>query len=81
MQAYHGAGQAWPLSCRDGSGNVDGRVERKPLILQAIESEQDQPTPAETTTPGRIRTYDPRFRKPMLYPLSYGGDTDTRLSR
>ena len=24
-------------------------------------------------TPGRIRTCDPRFRKPMLYPLSYGG--------
>ena len=23
-------------------------------------------------TPGRIRTYDPRFRKPVLYPLSYG---------
>ena len=26
------------------------------------------------TTPGRIRTCDPRFRKPMLYPLSYGGE-------
>jgi hypothetical protein len=23
--------------------------------------------------PGRIRTCDHRFRKPMLYPLSYGG--------
>ena len=23
--------------------------------------------------PGRIRTYDTRFRKPMLYPLSYEG--------
>ena len=57
----------------DDSGNVNGRVERKPLILQAIESEQDHPTLAETNTPGRIRTYDPRFRKPMLYPLSYGG--------
>ena len=22
--------------------------------------------------PGRIRTRDPRFRRPMLYPLSYG---------
>ena len=28
----------------------------------------------EKDTPGRIRTCDPRFRKPMLYPLSYGGD-------
>ncbi len=25
-------------------------------------------------TPGRIRTCDNRFRKPVLYPLSYGGD-------
>ena len=23
--------------------------------------------------PGRIRTCDTRFRKPVLYPLSYGG--------
>lgn len=27
----------------------------------------------KTSTPGRIRTCDPRFRKPVLYPLSYGG--------
>ena len=26
------------------------------------------------STPGRIRTYDRRFRKPLLYPLSYGRD-------
>ena len=26
----------------------------------------------EAGTPGRIRTCDPRFRRPMLYPLSYG---------
>ena len=25
-----------------------------------------------TGAPGRIRTRDPRFRRPMLYPLSYG---------
>jgi hypothetical protein len=30
--------------------------------------------PSIATTPGRIRTCDPRFRKPMLYPLSYGGE-------
>jgi hypothetical protein len=24
--------------------------------------------------PGRIRTYDTRFRKPLLYPLSYGSE-------
>jgi hypothetical protein len=26
-----------------------------------------------TCAPGRTRTYDARFRKPTLYPLSYGG--------
>ncbi|MFM2093242.1 MAG: hypothetical protein RIS70_366, partial [Planctomycetota bacterium] len=31
-------------------------------------SSQEKPN-----TPGRIRTCDPRFRKPVLYPLSYGG--------
>ena len=34
--------------------------------------------------PGGIRTHDPRFRRPMLYPLSYGrGDSDrqTRYHR
>jgi hypothetical protein len=33
-------------------------------------------------TPGAIRTHDKRFRKPLLYPLSYrgisGGDRGTR---
>jgi Phage integrase family len=28
-----------------------------------------------TRAPGRIRTCDTRFRKPLLYPLSYGGGT------
>jgi len=26
-----------------------------------------------SSTPGGIRTHDPRFRKPVLYPLSYRG--------
>ena len=29
-------------------------------------------THAAAGAPGRIRTCDPRFRRPMLYPLSYG---------
>ena len=29
--------------------------------------------------PGRIRTSDTRFRKPMLYPLSYGSTRPSRL--
>ena len=34
------------------------------------------PQPAQHTegrAPGRTRTSDTRFRKPVLYPLSYGG--------
>jgi hypothetical protein len=30
--------------------------------------------------PGRIRTCDTRFRKPLLYPLSYGGGDHTQGS-
>ena len=30
-------------------------------------------TVANTGAPGRTRTCDLRFRKPLLYPLSYGG--------
>jgi hypothetical protein len=32
-------------------------------------------TCAYASAPGRIRTCDTRFRKPMLYPLSYGGSS------
>jgi hypothetical protein len=28
------------------------------------------------STLGAIRTRDPRFRKPVLYPLSYEGETE-----
>jgi hypothetical protein len=31
--------------------------------------------------PGRIRTCDTRFRKPVLYPLSYEGDHARLLCR
>jgi hypothetical protein len=31
------------------------------------------PSLAVEGTPGGIRTHDPRFRKPVLYPLSYRG--------
>ena len=32
------------------------------------------------SAPGRIRTCDARFRKPTLYPLSYGSRTSTLLA-
>jgi integrase len=56
-----------------GQVDVDGRDGRKPMILQAIEPEQAPPIPEETTTPGRTRTCDIRFRKPMLYPPELRG--------
>ena len=34
----------------------------------------DLPVSVTTSAPGRNRTYDLRFRKPLLYPLSYGGE-------
>ena len=33
----------------------------------------DHATRNPASAPGRIRTCDARFRKPTLYPLSYGG--------
>lgn len=35
-----------------------------------------RPDRSESGAPGRIRTSDTRFRKPLLYPLSYGGVDD-----
>lgn len=34
---------------------------------------QDRIAPPRRDAPGRIRTCDTRFRKPVLYPLSYEG--------
>src|SRR5262245_1946225 len=49
---------------------------------------RDDSSTVRTSTPGGIRTHDPRFRKPVLYPLSYRGilalslcSTDLRFSR
>ena len=51
----------------DKGGDSNGRlvaaraVEKLPLTYRFL------------SAPGRNRTYDTRFRKPLLYPLSYGG--------
>ena len=34
---------------------------------------QDGESPGQSGGPGRIRTCDPRFRRAVLYPLSYEG--------
>ncbi len=38
-----------------------------------FESDCERMIADEESTPGRTRTCDQRFRKPLLYPLSYGG--------
>jgi hypothetical protein len=40
-------------------------------------SEPPRP-PFPVGAPGRTRTCDTRFRKPLLYPLSYGGEIASR---
>ena len=45
------------------AGLTPGQVARGGVLIES----------ASGNAPGRIRTCDPRFRKPMLYPLSYGG--------
>ena len=65
---------------------VDERTDRREresasrpelLGLVMLESAREGMRENEMTTPGRIRTCDHRFRKPMLYPLSYGGEVVT----
>jgi hypothetical protein len=48
------------------------RVGTPAIQLREIGTIQAIPTP-QAGAPGRIRTCDTRFRKPVLYPLSYGG--------
>ncbi len=54
-----------------------GQVSLMTLILLITTSVSDvsrhQTAPPADGAPGRIRTCDARFRKPTLYPLSYGG--------
>ncbi len=62
------------------------RIQHRPLVEYMDEEENLLPSslkkrkilrmedlPLFLYAPGRIRTCDTRFRKPMLYPLSYGG--------
>gem|GEM_PF-3623987 len=47
--------------------SIQGKVETRVPNQKILSRKMNQ-----SNTPGRIRTCDPRFRKPMLYPLSYG---------
>src|SRR5205807_6370715 len=53
-----------------------------PLPPQAATSQNRVLTCADTFgAPGRNRTYDTRFRKPVLYPLSYEGGACVKRGR
>lgn len=43
-----------------------------PLPARSVEAQLLRAGAMRLGVPGRIRTYDPQFRKLMLYPLSYG---------
>ena len=55
-----------------GSLNVDTLVARLTSVLSNLGVSRANRGAARGITPGRIRTCDRRFRKPLLYPLSYG---------
>ena len=50
------------------------------LANPGISAENGPSVPLCPTTPGWNRTSDRRFRKPLLYPLSYGGGFACNLS-
>jgi hypothetical protein len=51
--------ELWPGDPAEDSGDLEKWGTQAPRFLHSA--------------PGRIRTCDTRFRKPVLYPLSYGG--------
>src|SRR5262245_1979513 len=55
-------------------GNVLRRILR-PIRWAAGRRANSVPAKTIASAPGRIRTFDLRFRKPPLYPLSYGRGT------
>ena len=56
-----------PWACSAQLGGESSRW-RATLHDKALELDQQ----GVSNTPGRTRTCNPRFRRPMLYPLSYG---------
>lgn len=53
----------------------------KPVELAVEVEATHRSVAARKSTPGRDRTCDTRFRKAVLYPLSYGGGNGSCLAR
>lgn len=66
-------GDTEPRRLEDRIGLLEGVYWEKGDEETSTEDE-----PVEITAPGAIRTHDLRFRKPLLYPLSYGGHSISR---
>ena len=70
----HGRGDGGEV---EKSGPVVAPIGKtEPELTAGRQFDDSQPAAKTGTyegTPGRTRTCDLRFRKPMLYPLSYGG--------
>lgn len=60
-------------ACIDSDKGTPDTTCGKPLENKPLDTRLHPEASPGTTTPGRIRTCDLRFRKPLLYPLSYGG--------
>src|SRR5262249_20314048 len=67
-------GVTWQTDGRDTPRRTQqARSEAHSQVTKPPVGEKAQGRAARDGAPGRIRTCDARFRKPTLYPLSYGG--------
>ena len=55
--------------------------QRSAVIAEWVLTERQLVACLITRAPGRNRTCDLRYRKPALYPLSYGGDSGAGYQR
>jgi hypothetical protein len=56
---------------QDGSGRIEADIPMYGATNK--EAANEHLSAVSRSAPGRNRTSDTRFRKPLLYPLSYGG--------
>jgi Phage integrase family len=73
LRATGTTGRPADLACTTACTKLAQTADSACDTLRLPERENPLKIQQEFTTPGRIRTCDLRFRKPSLYPLSYGG--------
>ena len=62
---------------------IEGETQRGVTTKGSVTFDRDEQIIYQVfySAPGRNRTYDTRFRKPMLYPLSYWGGAGAKGGR